>query len=379
MVRNLGVRKAAWRLAGWLVLWAGSGSAAMAQELVVAELGTYARQQSMQSTFYLAGVQAAFEQANRAGGVNGRRVVLARAPEPVEPAQAAAELKRVLAEHKPVALVGFLGDGSVRALAAGGLERERIALVGAQNADDELDSPAVFRTRAGLAEELAKVCQQLGTIGLTRLASFTEEGPQGERSVRLLQELPACKGLTLVARTSQPAGKVHAPGAVEALLKAAPQAVIIVSSPAAAAGLIENYRLEGGGATLFASSSVDVERLAMRLGEQYLRGVSIAQVVPSPYRIANRLTKDFVDARALLKDPPPVSYTMMEGYVTGRVLLAGLRKAGNAPSRDTVLAALDALEPQDLGGYQVAYGRGNRRGARFVELTIVDAGGRVRQ
>jgi len=111
-----------------------------------------------------------------------------------------------------------------------------------------------------------------------------------------------------------------------------------------------------------------------------MQGISIAQVTPNPYRPSSKLSKEFREVQAKSGDPDvPVSYAMMEGYITAKVIAEATRRAGARPTRENLAAALDSIDSLDLGGYTVGYRPGQRGGSRFVELSIVSATGRIRQ
>lgn len=238
----------------------------------------------------------------------------------------------------------------------------------------------MFNARASLADEMARITQHLATIGITRLALVHEDGEGAVASVALADAAAKQFGATYVLRVAHPARTVRMSGIVRRVADAAPQAVLLLVNGAAAAGFIEQYRGEGGTAQIIAHSAVDLAQLSKRLGEVHMKGVAIAQVVPSPYRISNRVTKDFADAVAAAKAGPDAqpSYAMMEGYVVARVIVEAARKAGAAPTRQKIAAALEALEV-DLGGYGLNYRVNRASGSRFVELSIINQTGRIVQ
>ncbi|MDB5963743.1 MAG: putative type branched chain amino acid transport system, periplasmic component, partial [Polaromonas sp.] len=169
--------------------------------------------------------------------------------------------------------------------------------------------------------------------------------------------------------------------AVADFLKDPPQAIILVTSGATAAAFIEQYRAAGGTVQLFANSGADIQQLAQRLTEEQMQGVAIAQVTPNPYKISTRLSKEFSDmaaARAPNTDQP-VSYAMIEGYMTAKVIVEAVRRQGARPTREGMVSALDGMGSFDLGGYLVAFRPGVRSGSRFVELSIISSNGKIRQ
>lgn len=111
-----------------------------------------------------------------------------------------------------------------------------------------------------------------------------------------------------------------------------------------------------------------------------MQGVVIAQVTPSPYKMSNRLSKEFTDA--LSRRPAqevPLSYTMMEGYITARAIAEAVRRQGSSPNRPGMVQALDSIRDFDMEGYVVSFQPGQRHGPKFVELSIVTRDGRIRQ
>lgn len=371
-----------WRcLAGrsWALVMAAAWSLAGANgDIVIGELALQRPEASIEAAAYMSGLQLSLDQANAAGGVRGRRVVLARAPNVVAMDQAAAEAERLLS-GPAVALVGFLQSGTARALAepAAGVLRTPFALIGAQAFDDGMKARFLFHTRASLADEVRAICRHLATIGLTRVVMLTGDSTKSAQADEGLRD-SSCMALQVRDRIELAGGALEGPS-LGRLQRAEPQAVMLVAEGREAAAAIEHYRLAQGSAQIFATSSADVERLARRLPDEMLRGLTIAQVVPSPFRANNALSRSFAQAHAAHAATRPPSFTMMEGYVTGRVLLAALKRIEGPVGRAAVVAALEGLQFEDLGGYHVSFAQGQRRGSRFVELSIVDSARKVRQ
>jgi branched-chain amino acid transport system substrate-binding protein len=354
---------------------------AAAAPLVVGQVGPMSGLEASQGRAYAAGMQLHFNAINKAGGVNGHTFTLARRDDGGRPDDTVTLTKQLLAEDKPLVLAGYFGNRNIADLVASGLlEKERIALVGYRTAEIRPDVPMLYNVRAGLRDEITKLTEHLAVIGITRLGLLYEEGPGAEALVAAADEAAKKSRATIVTKASYPAGTAKVTPAVDTFLKTPPQAIVMVSSGAAAAGFIEQYRGAGGGAQLFAHSGADIEQLSKRLAEEQMQGVAIAQVTPSPYKVATRLTKEFADLVA--KTPNlevPVSYAMMEGYIAGKVIVEAVRRQGARPTREGMVAALDSMSSYDLGGYVVSFKPGQRSGSRFVELSIISGTGKIRQ
>jgi ABC-type branched-subunit amino acid transport system substrate-binding protein len=195
-----------------------------------------------------------------------------------------------------------------------------------------------------------------------------------------VDEITKRTGATITVRATYPAGTARVSSAIDVLLKSPPQAIIMLATGSAAAGFIEQYRLGGGRAQLFAQSGADIEQLAQRLGEETMQGIAIAQVTPSPYKISSRLAKEFSDTVAKTQNiEVPPSYAMMEGYIAGKVIVEAVRRMGKSASREAFVAAMDSIDNYDMGGYRVGFKPGAVSGSRFVELSIVTSAGKIRQ
>lgn len=355
-------------------------SAVHAATLVIGQVAPLTGLEAIQGRAYSVGLQLALDSANKAGGVAGHTFSLVRQDDSSRPEDTVAQTQKLLEDAKPIALAGYFGNRNLTELIKTGLlDKEKIPLVGYRSTELRGDVPYLYSVRAGLRDEVSRIAEHLVTVGVTRLGVFHEEGPGTAQLLAMLDEVVKRTGATITVRATYPAGTARVAGAIEAFIKAQPQAIIILATGSAAAGFIEQYRLGGGAAQLFAQSGADIEQLAQRLGEDTMKGIAIAQVTPSPYKISGRLAKDFSDLTAKATNlEVPVSYAMMEGYIVGKVIVEATRRMGKQASREGFLAALDALD-YDMGGYRVAFKPGMRSGSRFVELSIVTGSGKIRQ
>jgi ABC-type branched-subunit amino acid transport system substrate-binding protein len=324
-------------------------------------------------------MQLYFNAVNKAGGVNGHTFTLVKRDDSGRPEDTVVNTRAMLAEDKPMVLAGFFGTRNVAELVASGmLEKERIALVGYRTAEVRPETPLLYNVRASVRDEVSKLTEHLATIGMTRLGLLYEEGAGSQALLTAAEEAARKARATIVQKASYPAGTAKVTPAVDLFLKNAPQAILIISSGAAAAGFIEQYRAGGGAAQLFAHSGADIEQLSKRLSDEQMQGVAIAQVTPSPYKISVKLAKEFNDL-ARTQGEAPVSYSMMEGFIAAKVIVEAVRRQGARPSREAFAATLDAMDNFDLGGYVVGFKPNQRNGSRFVELSIISGSGRIRQ
>lgn len=355
---------------------------AEANELVIGQAAPLSGPEATLGRSYSAGLQLALNHANAAGGVNGHTFALAVKDDRSMPAETISATRQLLAESRPLVLAGYFGDANLAELIKTRLlETENIALVGYRINEMRAQAPLVYNVRAGLLDEVSKMVEHLATVGITKLGFFYQDGPPSAALVAAVEEMAKGKNARLVVKGFHAAGTAKVTSEViDTFIAAAPQAIILVSSSPATGAFIEKYRATGGAAQLLAHSSVDIEQISRRLGEEHMRGVAITQVTPSPYKISGKLTKTLVDLAAKRVDQTvPVSYAMMEGYITGALIVESARRMGPKVSREGFVKALEGIDDYDLGGYKLGFKPNQRSGSRFVEMTIVTSTGRIRQ
>ena len=316
------------------------------------------------------------------GDVQGQPVELAVLDDLGHSDETVAKTRKLLSESKPVVLAGYFGNRNLSALLdSKALDGSALSLVGYQSTDTRVQASShLFATRAGLVEQVAKISTHLATVGITRMALVFEERPDAQALTEQITKSVASSGAKLVT-TAVIQGKNGFDKAVQAVTasKTSPQAILVVASSAATAAFVEFYRLDGGTAQVYATAEADIEQLAKRLPVEYMNGLSIAQVVPSPYKVSGKLNKEFRDAvaQAGKSMDVPVSFSMMEGYVNAKVITEALRRS-QPVTPEKVSAALRTLDTYDLGGYWVSFKPG-QIGSKYVDLSIVSASGRVKQ
>ena len=366
-------------------MWAATATGAHA-DWVIGQVAPMTGAAAVQSKAYAQGMQLYFNQINRTGGVQGERVRLVSADDRGNPDDTVKQTQRLLQESKPVALAGYFGNRNLQALLDSKLlDKAQISVVGFQSTDPQvLKAAQLFSTRAVLMDEIEKISKHLATLGLTRLALVYDgrQANEAQALEALVAEVMATAGATLLVSSMLQPGKAAQEATVDRLQNKEPnvQAVIVVASRPITSAFVEAYRLDGGAAQIYATSSADIEQLATRLPPDLMRGVSIAQVVPNPYRANNRLSKEFRDlvGQQTKGEALPVSYAMMEGYVNAKVLVEAMRRT-QPLSSEKLADSMRSLNGLDLGGYWLSFRQGTQVGSKFVDLSIVNAQGRVTQ
>lgn len=86
------------------------------------------------------------------------------------------------------------------------------------------------------------------------------------------------------------------------------------------------------------------------LGE-VARSLIVTQVFPSSDSVATAIASanDFQKLAAEYK--LPLTYSAMEGYIKARVMVEAIKRAGNKPTREGIVTALESMRKVGPGGH----------------------------
>ena len=104
----------------------------------------------------------------------------------------------------------------------------------------------------------------------------------------------------------------------------------------------------------------------------------LAQVVYRGCKFSLQSTAQF----CTLPYPDPVlesGWAKIEGYIAAKVIVEAVRRLKGKPTREGMIVALNSIDNYDLGGYVVRFKPGALAGSKFVELSIIARGGKIRQ
>ena len=105
-------------------------------------------------------------------------------------------------------------------------------------------------------------------------------------------------------------------------------------------------------------------------------GVVVTSVVPFPWSQSMPVAREYREVLKKAGMEATVSFIGLETFINAKVLVEGLRRAGRDLTRPRFIQAMESLQRFDVGGFEVDFGKGGRQGSRFVDLTIIGAGGK---
>lgn len=329
------------------------------------------------------GASLYFSRVNAQGGINGEMINHIVLNDAYDAKRAVANTRTFIERDNVAALVSYFGSGSGLELSQSRtLENAGLPLIGIYSGAQSLrNNPNMFHTRASYAEEVDKTIQLLTThLGVTKIGLVAQSDAFGQDGLEAAKAALAKRKLSAVgeARYDKNSGDVGA--AAKSMAKLNPEVVLLIAVSQPAAKFVKQYRELGASSQLYTLSPVQYEEVDKAITRKLAHGLGISQVYPYPNDARLRLIREFqADSAAMLNKGEYPSYALLEGYISAKLTVEALKRAGKTPNREGVLKAMQALGRYDLGGFVVDYSNGKRAGSSFVELTMVaPAGGLTR-
>lgn len=334
-------------------------------------LGAYAQEN-------IALINAYFESINAKGGIHGRKLKLLALDDAFDPQRTLANVKKLLDEEKVFTLFNVIGTANTVAIYPL-LVQHGVPLLGPYTGATALRDAGRFRnlffTRASYADETEKMVEHLTSTGIKSIAVVYQDDPFGKAGLQAAADALARRQLKPVATAAFSIAKLEETSpAAEALLKAQPAAVIIVSSGKGTTTFIKEVLRRGQRPWFYCLSVTNPRQLWAELGKD-AHGIVVSQSAPAPWRPSTPLLREYHQLAAKLK-LTELSYGSLEGFIVARVAVEALKLAGRDLTREKYFAALESLRDLDLGGYDIRYNAKNHSGSSYVDLTIIGKDGR---
>ena len=327
------------------------------------------------------GVEAAFHEANQRGGVGGRRLELTVLDDAYEPEAAIANTISLIDEEEVFALIGAVGTPTSRSavpIAAEAGVPYIAPFTGAAFLRDAEAWANVLNLRASYYQETEEMVARLTEdSGIERIAVMYQDdsfGRAGYQGVRLALDrrgmAPASIGVYTRNTTAVKTALLD-------LRRGNPEAVIMIGAYQPVATLIAWARHIGMDPIFMTVSFVGSIALAQELG-LVGAGVYVSQVVPFPTDDSLPVVEAYARALSDYRPDAAPGFVSMEGYLAGRLVVAGLEACGPDVDRDCFLNVLRGAEMVDIDGFEIRYGEDDNQGSDQVFLTRIGPDGNYR-
>ena len=326
------------------------------------------------------GIEAAFHEANGAGGVHGRRLELVSRDDAYEPEAAIANTFRLIENDQVFALIGAVGTPTSRSATPVAAEAG-VPYIAPFTGAEFLRDPTwgnILNLRASYYQETEEMVARLTEdLDVTRIAVLYQDdsfGRAGYRGVRLALDRRAMEPVSIGL---YPRNTTAVKTALLDLQRGDPEAVIMIGAYQPVAALITWARHVGMDPTFLTVSFVGSNALAEELGSAG-EGVYVTQVVPFPTDDSLPVVGAYLRALAAYDPDAFPGFVSFEGYLAGRLAVAGVAGCGAEVARECFLGSLRGSDSIDIDGFELRYGDDDNQGSDAVFLTRIGPDGRYR-
>jgi branched-chain amino acid transport system substrate-binding protein len=325
------------------------------------------------------GILAAFDEANRKGGIAGRLLELQSLDDGYEPEKTIGATKQLIGEDKVFALIGAVGTPTSKAgqpIAAAA----HVPFIGPFTGAEFLRNPYnryVVNVRASYLQETEALIEHLTKdLGIARIAILYQDDAFGLAGLEGVERAMAKRNMALVASGSFKRNTTAVKSALLDIMKGQPQAVVTVAPYKPVAVFVKVAHQMKLDAVFVAISFVGSDSLAQELGTQGA-GVIASQVVPSPWDKSLPVVASYQAAIGAAGASAKPGFVSLEGYLVGRLAVEALKRISGEPTREKLLDAIASM-PFDLGGIVLSYGPAKNQGSDQVFFTILQADGSLK-
>lgn len=322
------------------------------------------------------GIEAAFAEANRDGGVAGRRIDLVTLDDAYEPEAAVTNTQQLIESDDVFALIGEVGTPTSRSATPVAAEA-RVPFIAPFTGAAFLRDPSwsnIINLRASYNQETEEIVARLiADRGIDRIAVLFQDDSFGRAGYRGVLQALDRRQMEPVAIGLYPRNTTAVRTALLDLQQGEPEAVVLVGAYQPVASLISWASRLGEDWTFVTISFVGSNALAEELGPAG-DGVFVTQVVPFPTDDSLPVVASYLRALEAHSPEAVPGFVSLEGYLAGRMAIVGLRRCGRDLTRTCFLDAILRGEPIDIDGLRLTFGDDDNQGSDTVFLSVIEDG-----
>jgi ABC-type branched-subunit amino acid transport system substrate-binding protein len=324
----------------------------------------------------LTGAKVLVDRINASGGVHGRLIELVTLDDHGDPRRTADNVRALVRQHGALALLNCLGERACAAAAEAsrGLAVPLVGPLSGAAALRENSLRHVFTLRPDDRREAMALLGQLKAVGITRVV-LLGDGDAPAREQVLAGTLQA-GGIEVQRLRVDEKGGVEV--ALHAAAAAAVQAVVLSLGPVSldALGRAAPAAHEGLPALLATLADPGLTQLSRLIRD---RALGFSSVVPNPEASQLPLVREFERDVDAYGGPEAISFEGLAAYLSLRLCVEALRRAGGRGEPPALAHAIEALGTINLGGFPLSFSAQRHHGSDFVEIGVRSRDGRTRR
>ncbi len=300
------------------------------------------------------GALAYFELVNRKGGVNGRKIKLITLDDGGQTKRGEENTGKLIAEDKVFLLFGYTGRNTSEAALP-------------------MFNKNVFNVRASYKLETQALVNFLVTTGQKKIGMIYHKDDLTKSNLKMTEDATAQHGFALVGSASVDRNSSDVKEALGSMSKLNPDAVICNAAVKPLSEFVRQMRTSGA-ASQFLSVSFVGSAIVKELKSE-AAGVIMAQVVPLPTKKGIPVVGEYQNALAAVGAKPDYSFSGLEGFISAKVLVEGLKRSGKDLTHARFIRSMEGIGDLDLGDYFVSYSPTNHNGSKYVDITVINKNG----
>jgi branched-chain amino acid transport system substrate-binding protein len=326
----------------------------------------------------LAVMKVYFDSVNKSGGIEGRMLQLETLDDQSNPAKSAGNAQSLI-DKKAVAIFNCWGTPSCNAMLPVATQAGVplvAGLAGSGLMRQQTGQNLAFNVRASTQAEIARMVQQMVTVGQNNIAvvfqndSFGEGGQAASHAAFKKYNLKPAAELRIDADASNAATVIDT-------LKKLPglNGIILVAAPTATISLISQSR-KAGLETQFYNLSAQASNMVIQGLGKYTSGVVFTTLVPNPWKDGIPIVNEYQTVYRTATGKQDYSYLGMEVFINAHILVDGLRHSVRGASNLPLVNALDAMGLKNYGPLSVNFTPEHHEGSSYVGIAIINSRGR---
>ncbi len=323
------------------------------------------------------GTKAYLDHINAQGGVYGRKIALKTRDDQYEANLCVDATTKLIEEDKVFALISYVGTPTTAA-AMPIITNAKVPLVGPFTGAELLRTPVnryIFNVRASYYDETEKIVDLLVSNGNTNIAVFYQDDNYGLAGLKGVEIAMAKRNLKISALGKVERNTIKVEDAVKSINAARPDGVVMISAYTSVAEFVRQMKKAGSITQFYNVSFVGSKALADALKDEGY-GITISQVVPFPWSSSGvRVVKEYQEIMTKAGNTD-FNFSSLEGFIVGKVMVEGLKRAGKDLTREKLIAALESMNNVDLGEFVVSFSSTNHSGSKYVNITMIGRGGK---
>jgi len=324
---------------------------------------------------YQAGAQAWFNEVNRKGGINGKKIRLISLDDQYEPELTIINTKRLLEKPNLLALFGYVGTPTTKEILPF-IEERKIPLIapltGASILRDK-NLKMVVNLRASYQMEIDKIVESLVRNARQKIAIIYQDDAFGKDGLKSAESALKKHGLKPIAIATVQRNSAQIQSALQVLTSSQPNAIIIISTYVSSAALSRELLQRDVKAQIMNVSFVGTRALEQSLPVGLANGIGVSQVVPFPWDRWIPVVADYQRLMRVNNSSARFGFTSLEGFMAAKLITEGIKRVQGPLTKESLITSLKSIKKVDLGGFQLDLSSNNKQASDYVELTFFGA------